>query len=596
MSRRNLARRRLRLEEPRTAARSCSCSSEKGEVHGGPPEVLGRSPETLPDHGWRRAMPERRRGTLRACPSRPPTRPRPCASTSRRGSVREQRLRRPCTGTGDAVIIDAANEHELLLEVSRPQACAECSPRTATGTTPGGRGRARRRDRRRHRARRCVDAPRLRLRHARRRGDRGRRPPAAPITTQAKTPGSTSSCSRPPDRVQRRTLFPGVPATPRCPAATSSRLSTRSTGASPLPAPARPPGHGLDTTSARSARTSGVGGSWLGVGSSARAKRRLWCGSGKKYKRCHKATLLHPGTVGPDRTCPKRSRARLRPVRQAGALHGERGEVGGRDRAHASRRTHRRVTCCRRPAPQSRLGSPPTTSTGSATRPTSLAASIPARPHRGFPKSVCTSGESQAPTSRDAWSSATLVGVTSRRRATSRHQRSTFCDGDRVDLVHRRAHRLREARSGAGWDRRRERRGPRGRSGRVVGGDPSGTAAPVSCSTSRAMRSGELACARSRPPTHRALRGAPGLPDGRNRGAAIARHGAVRPDRPGVHCSVALWPALVLFTLRTAVAVRRSKRLHHLTNHDPAHSGGAALRADGCPRPWPGRTSRSAGR
>ena len=39
-------------------------------------------------------------------------------------------------GTGDAVIVDAANEHELLLEVSpghrRP---ARCSPRTVTGTT-----------------------------------------------------------------------------------------------------------------------------------------------------------------------------------------------------------------------------------------------------------------------------------------------------------------------------------------------------------------------------------------------------------------------------------------------------------------------------
>ena len=40
-----------------------------------------------------------------------------------------------CKGTGEAVIIDAANEHELLLEVSRRPACGACSRRTATATT-----------------------------------------------------------------------------------------------------------------------------------------------------------------------------------------------------------------------------------------------------------------------------------------------------------------------------------------------------------------------------------------------------------------------------------------------------------------------------
>jgi methionyl aminopeptidase len=29
-----------------------------------------------------------------------------------------------------------------------------------------------------------------------------------------------------------------------------------------------------------------------------------WCGSGKKYKRCHRAELLRPGTVGPPRAVP----------------------------------------------------------------------------------------------------------------------------------------------------------------------------------------------------------------------------------------------------------------------------------------------------
>jgi methionyl aminopeptidase len=35
-----------------------------------------------------------------------------------------------------------------------------------------------------------------------------------------------------------------------------------------------------------------------------RANDDCWCGSGKKYKRCHKATLLHAGAVGPERTVP----------------------------------------------------------------------------------------------------------------------------------------------------------------------------------------------------------------------------------------------------------------------------------------------------
>jgi methionyl aminopeptidase len=35
-----------------------------------------------------------------------------------------------------------------------------------------------------------------------------------------------------------------------------------------------------------------------------RANDDCWCGSGKKYKRCHKAALLHPGTVGPERAVP----------------------------------------------------------------------------------------------------------------------------------------------------------------------------------------------------------------------------------------------------------------------------------------------------
>src|SRR5437588_10446040 len=35
-----------------------------------------------------------------------------------------------------------------------------------------------------------------------------------------------------------------------------------------------------------------------------RANDDCWCGSGKKYKRCHKPTLLRPGVVGPERSVP----------------------------------------------------------------------------------------------------------------------------------------------------------------------------------------------------------------------------------------------------------------------------------------------------
>jgi methionyl aminopeptidase len=40
------------------------------------------------------------------------------------------------------------------------------------------------------------------------------------------------------------------------------------------------------------------------VRASIRANDECWCGSGKKYKRCHRATLLRPGAVGPWRDVP----------------------------------------------------------------------------------------------------------------------------------------------------------------------------------------------------------------------------------------------------------------------------------------------------
>jgi methionyl aminopeptidase len=36
-----------------------------------------------------------------------------------------------------------------------------------------------------------------------------------------------------------------------------------------------------------------------------RANDDCWCGSGKKYKRCHKQQLLRPGAVGPERAVPE---------------------------------------------------------------------------------------------------------------------------------------------------------------------------------------------------------------------------------------------------------------------------------------------------
>ena len=35
-----------------------------------------------------------------------------------------------------------------------------------------------------------------------------------------------------------------------------------------------------------------------------RANDDCWCGSGKKYKRCHRTTLLRAGAVGPERAVP----------------------------------------------------------------------------------------------------------------------------------------------------------------------------------------------------------------------------------------------------------------------------------------------------
>ena len=158
-----------------------------------------------------------------------------------------------CTGTGEAVIIDAANEHELLLEVSRATGVRRVltthghwdhiqaveAVRDAgidVGIAPDD----------------AVDAARLRLRDPRRRGDRGRRPPAAHHPQPRPHAGLHVVPARgPPHPVQRRHALPRRrPATPSLPGgdfdqiieSIDRRLFT-------LPADLLVlPGHGLDTT------------------------------------------------------------------------------------------------------------------------------------------------------------------------------------------------------------------------------------------------------------------------------------------------------------------------------------------------------------
>ena len=75
-----------------------------------------------------------------------------------------------------------------------------------------------------------------------------------------------------------------------------------------------------------------------GTGPTLRGNDDCWCGSGKKYKRCHRLQLLAPGTVGPRRPVPDAHRAaRLRRDRLTGPAHRVDGEVARRHRADAHR-------------------------------------------------------------------------------------------------------------------------------------------------------------------------------------------------------------------------------------------------------------------
>ena len=122
-----------------------------------------------------------------------------------------------------------------------------------------------------------------------------------------------------------------------------------------------------------------------------RANDDCWCGSGKKYKRCHKATLIHAGVVGPERAVPDSIAARLRVDRASGAHHRDPGEIARRDRAYAHRRAHRRDVLAETGAAVA-----PGVTTDDLDRvahDAHVARGVYPSPlrYRGFPKSVCTS-------------------------------------------------------------------------------------------------------------------------------------------------------------------------------------------------------------
>ena len=109
----------------RTASRSCSCSSEKAKFTVRAPRCVGAARLECRE---RYRTGRRRPATARdGVPAYPGSMPRPAHYET--ADVRIEKLVVGpfennvfvvrCKGTGEAVIIDAANEHELLLEVSR---------------------------------------------------------------------------------------------------------------------------------------------------------------------------------------------------------------------------------------------------------------------------------------------------------------------------------------------------------------------------------------------------------------------------------------------------------------------------------------------
>ena len=263
----HLGRRRLRLQEAAHGVAQLVLLFGEGEVHGsGSCAWSGRSrldvPRTLPD-GADDPASTGRAGTRRDGAgdtldrmARPAHYETPTSASTSSSSARARTTCScvRCKGTGEAVIIDAANEHELLLEVSR-----------ATGvrrvlTTHGHWDHIQ-----------AVEAVRdagIDVGHRRPRTpsmlpaydfvipdderDRSRRPAAAHHPQPGPHAGLDVVPARgAPDRCSAATpCSPAAPATPRCPAATSTQIiESIDRKLFTLPADTLVlPGHGLDTT------------------------------------------------------------------------------------------------------------------------------------------------------------------------------------------------------------------------------------------------------------------------------------------------------------------------------------------------------------
>ncbi len=123
---------------------------ERGLAQGAPPALLPAS--SLVPRSPRRVTPRCRR-SIRLMGGPRTTRP-PTSGSTRSSSGRSRTTSSCCVrkGTGEAVLIDAANEHELLLEVSRATGVRRVlDDARPLRPHPGGHPDARRRHRRRHR-------------------------------------------------------------------------------------------------------------------------------------------------------------------------------------------------------------------------------------------------------------------------------------------------------------------------------------------------------------------------------------------------------------------------------------------------------------
>ena len=257
--RRTSRRRRLRLEESAHGVAQLVLLFGEREVHGWAPRMvgelgLGERPRTLPERRRRPARPGAR------CRRYPGAMPRPAHYETPAVRI-EKLIVGPfennvfvvrCKGTGEAVIIDAANEHELLLEVSKATGVRRVltthghwdhiqavEAMRDAGIDVGIAGED------------ADDAARLRLRDPRRRRDRGRRAAAA----HHPQPGPHARfhlvpARGPPDPVQRRHPVPRRRRQHELPGGNFEQIiESIDRRLFTLPADTLVlPGHGLDTT------------------------------------------------------------------------------------------------------------------------------------------------------------------------------------------------------------------------------------------------------------------------------------------------------------------------------------------------------------